>query len=83
MKIILSTLALLLSLSRAQLFTGPQNCVACLGSRRLICAGVANGTGCFDSLSACPQSQWRTNIMTTCTAIQPAGIVAKSNNTQC
>ena len=81
MKILLSTLALLLSLSQAQLFTGPQNCVACLGSKRIICAGFANGSGCFDSLSACPQAQWRTNIFTTCTAIQPAGIVAQSNNT--
>ena len=49
-----SIFALLIAFSKGQLFTGAQNCVACLGTKRIICAGSANATGCFDSLSACP-----------------------------
>ena len=73
MKYIALSLLSLLSLASAQqpLFSGGQNCVACLGTKRIICQTVNNGTGCFDSLAACPQDQWRTNIFTQCSSVSP------------
>jgi hypothetical protein len=75
--------ALLTTFSQAQLFTGGQNCVACLGSKRLICENIANGTGCFDSFTACPQAQWRTNIFTQCSSLVPPTTIVRSTNTLC
>ena len=51
-KLVLVTLATTYIIgAQAQLFSGGNNCAACLGTKRIICQSTNNGTGCFDSLS--------------------------------
>ena len=58
--------------------------MACLGTKRIICQSSSGGTGCFDSLSACPQDQWRTNIFTQCSAVAtPTNNIIRSIDQQC
>ncbi len=75
-------LAILVALSRAQVFSGNQNCVACLGSKRVICVTATSNSSCFDA--ACPVlNQARTNILTHCSSIAPTGAPVRSSGTQC
>ena len=83
MKLTLALLSLFASTITGQLlFSGNNTCVSCLGQKNYICAGQANGTGCFNNPASCPSDQQLTNIFTTCSNLTSNSAV-RSTNANC